>query len=181
MIVFVLSEGSIAPHGWKTNCECTRVSSHFRCLISLLDIIALIVVGVIFLITFALWEHHLEVCMDMESEKDSETTASFWTPPPLMRISIWSRSRGKLGVMLVVACVDWCSFMSFTFWQTVCPFICPLMALTNGGSTVIFPKLSGIESCIDHDPSNTHVHDRPLLHHHRSSGREPHSCGVPCW
>lgn len=132
MIVFVLSEGSIAPHGWKTNCECASVFNHMCYPILLLDIIALIVVGVVLLIAFVLWEHYLEVCMDMESEKDVETTASFWTPPPLMRISIWSRARGKLGVMLVVACVDWCSFMSFTFWQTVCPFICPLIALTDG-------------------------------------------------
>lgn len=85
------------------------------------DIIALIVVGVIMLIAFVAWEWYLEVQLDRELEKREQdrATLSFWTPPPLMRVSLWSRARGRFAVMLLIACVEWCSFLSFQFWLTV--------------------------------------------------------------
>ncbi len=36
-----------------------------------------------------------------------------------MPVSIWTRSKGKLAVMLIVAFFEWCSFNSFTYWIQV--------------------------------------------------------------
>ncbi|TBU52453.1 efflux transporter [Dichomitus squalens] len=78
-IVFVLSDGTTAPDGWKTG-----------------YIIALLVVGVFFL--------------------GGEISQTWWTPPPLMLVSIWGRANGRLAAMLAIAFSEWCSFNSFLFW-----------------------------------------------------------------
>ncbi|KAI0706606.1 efflux transporter [Earliella scabrosa] len=95
-IVFVLSDGPTAPDGWKTG-----------------YIIALLIVGVLLLILFVLWEQHLE---RVHASPDASVRHRWWTPPPLMPVSIWARAHGKLAVMLVIAFLEWCSFNSFNFW-----------------------------------------------------------------
>ncbi|KAI0346203.1 MFS general substrate transporter [Trametopsis cervina] len=94
LIVFVLSEGSIAPHGWKTP-----------------YIIACIVVGFILLLLFVAWQFYLE-----HLQRESRLTNSRWTPPPLMKVSIWTRSRGRMAVILWIAFLEWSSFLSWAFW-----------------------------------------------------------------
>ncbi|TBU27562.1 efflux transporter [Dichomitus squalens] len=94
-IVFILSDGPIAPDGWKTG-----------------YIIALLIVGVLFLVLFVLWERHLE----RVHAQGGEISQRWWTPPPLMPVSIWGRANGKLAVMLIIAFVEWCSFNTFVFW-----------------------------------------------------------------
>ncbi|KAI0788398.1 efflux transporter [Fomes fomentarius] len=95
-IVFILSDGSVAPNGWKTG-----------------YIIALLIVGIFLLVLFVLWEHFLE---GVHASDDVSVRKRWWTPPPLMPVSIWTRSKGKLAVMLIVAFFEWCSFNSFTYW-----------------------------------------------------------------
>ncbi|EMD32376.1 hypothetical protein CERSUDRAFT_118741 [Gelatoporia subvermispora B] len=92
LIVFVLSDGSIAPRGWKTG-----------------YIIALLVVGVILLVLYIAWEHMLERTHDTGEVR-------WWAPPPLMRVSIWRRAHGQLAVILAIAFLEWCSFISWVFW-----------------------------------------------------------------
>jgi len=94
LIVFVLSDGSIAPQGWKTS-----------------YIIALLIIGILLIAAFLVWEAYLE-----RAEKLPGARTSVWTPPPLMRLSVWGRAKGKLAVMLVIGFLEWCSFMSFVFW-----------------------------------------------------------------
>ncbi|THH00066.1 hypothetical protein EW026_g2388 [Hermanssonia centrifuga] len=94
LIVFVLSDGSIAPNGWKTG-----------------YIIALLIVGVVLLVLFLLWQRYLE-----RVRSDPTVAASRWAPPPLMRLSIWTRSKGRMAVVLFIAFLEWCSFMSWNFW-----------------------------------------------------------------
>ncbi|KAH9925490.1 efflux transporter [Fomitopsis serialis] len=84
LIVFVLSDGTIAPDGWKTG-----------------YIIALLIIGVL--------PHFLERKLDAHS-------LAWWTPPPLMRVSLWGRARGKLAVTLCLALLEYGGFMSFCFW-----------------------------------------------------------------
>ncbi|KAI0636359.1 efflux transporter [Trametes polyzona] len=94
LIVFVLSDGSIAPEGWKTG-----------------YIIALLVVGVFLMVLFVLWERYLEGLQDKSSAQHQ-----WWTPPPLMNVSIWTRASGKLGVMLIIAFLQYGGFQCFSFW-----------------------------------------------------------------
>ncbi|KAI1786590.1 efflux transporter [Ganoderma leucocontextum] len=94
-IIFILSDGPVAPDGWKTG-----------------FIIALLIVGVLLLVVFVFWERHLEQIHD----QGGELSQRWWTPPPLMPVSIWGRANGKLAAMLAIAFVEWCSFNVFTFW-----------------------------------------------------------------
>ncbi|KAI9456605.1 major facilitator superfamily domain-containing protein [Boletus coccyginus] len=68
------------------------------------DIIACLVIGVILVGTFMVWEHHLE------------NRNRFWTPPPLMKLSIWARAKGRMSVVLVIAFLNWAGFISWIFW-----------------------------------------------------------------
>ncbi|KAI9056753.1 MFS general substrate transporter [Trametes sanguinea] len=98
LIIFVLSDGSIAPNGWKTG-----------------YIIGLLIAGVLLLVLFVLWEHYLE---QLHARKGAALD-KWWTPPPLMSVTIWSRAQGKLAVVLGIAFLEWCSFNSWTFWVQV--------------------------------------------------------------
>ncbi|KAH7926350.1 MFS general substrate transporter [Leucogyrophana mollusca] len=94
LIVFVLGQGEIAPQGWQTP-----------------YIIALLIVGVLFVGLFLLWERHLEQALD-----DRNRAPSIWTPPPLMRLSIWARAKGRMTVILFIAFCNWSGFLSWNFW-----------------------------------------------------------------
>lgn len=84
------------------------------CLDSLLDIIACLIIGVILVTLFILWERHLENFSTSPGKPQS-----FWTPPPLMKVSIWARARGRMAAILVVAFLNWSGFMSWAFWAQV--------------------------------------------------------------
>ncbi|KAF8553993.1 MFS general substrate transporter [Imleria badia] len=92
LIVFVLGQGPTA--GWKTP-----------------YIIACLVIGVILVGIFIAWEYHLE-----KSALGPEKPRSFWTPPPLMKLSIWGRAKGRMAVILVIAFLNWSGFIAWTFW-----------------------------------------------------------------
>lgn len=36
-----------------------------------------------------------------------------------MKLSVWSRANGRMAVMMLIGFVEWCSFMSWTFWVQV--------------------------------------------------------------
>ena len=78
------------------------------------DIIALLVSGVIFVGLFLCWQYYLEKRFD-----DHNSTYSVFTPPPLMRISIWTRAHGRLGAVMLVAFTTWCCFQSWLYWIQV--------------------------------------------------------------
>ncbi|KAJ7704979.1 major facilitator superfamily domain-containing protein [Mycena rosella] len=88
-LVFVLGQGSSAPDGWKTG-----------------YIIALLILSVVFLVLFILWQRYLE--------KNQRTRR-----PPLMKLTLWSRAEGKFAVMQIIAFFEWASFISWTFWAQV--------------------------------------------------------------
>ena len=86
------------------------------------DIIPLLIVGVVLLVIFVFWERFLErthAAADAAVPGADALRQRWWTPPPLMPVSIWTRARGKLAVMLVVAFLEWCSFNAFNFWIMV--------------------------------------------------------------
>lgn len=98
-IVFILSDGSIADNGWSTS-----------------YIIALLVIGVILLALFVAWQHYLE---KIHAERAEWAAQAWWTPPPLMKLSIWTRMKGRMAVMLWIAFLEWCSFFSWILWVQV--------------------------------------------------------------
>ncbi|KAJ7028424.1 MFS general substrate transporter [Mycena alexandri] len=89
LLVFVLGQGSLATNGWKTG-----------------YIIALLFISVLFLGLFVFWQHYLE--------KNSGTKR-----PPLMKLSLWSRAKGKFAVMQAIAFFQWAAFLSWYFWAQV--------------------------------------------------------------
>ena len=107
LIVFVLSDGSIAPNGWGTS-----------------YIIAFLVIGVLLLVIFFFWQHYLEKIHD-DPEAAVKAADKWWTPPPLMKLSIWTRMKGRMAVMLWIAFLEWCSFFSWTLWVQVNSHYCP--------------------------------------------------------
>ena len=52
-------------------------------------------------------------------ERGEASLDNWWTPPPLMSVTVWTRAQGKLAVVLMIAFLEWCSFNSFTFWIQV--------------------------------------------------------------
>ncbi|KAF9263696.1 putative efflux transporter [Marasmius fiardii PR-910] len=99
LIVFVLGQGEVAPRQWATP-----------------YIIVLIITGVIFLILFALWQRHLELVADQEL---SQNLRWLPTPPPLMRLSLWTRANGRVGVVMCVAFLNRCCFLAWVYWATI--------------------------------------------------------------
>ncbi|KAG2147757.1 major facilitator superfamily domain-containing protein [Suillus bovinus] len=95
LIVFVLGQGEIASDGWKTP-----------------YIIALLILGVIMVALFLVWEWRLERILD----EDPSRATSMWTPPPLMKLSLWARARGRMAVILVIAFLNWSAFIGWSFW-----------------------------------------------------------------
>ncbi|KAJ7266396.1 MFS general substrate transporter [Mycena haematopus] len=89
LLLFVLGQGQLAPHGWKTG-----------------YIIALLIVGVLLIGLFILWEHRLE-----KSEGRLR--------PPLMKLTLWKRAKGRFAVIQVIAFLEWSAFISWYFWVQV--------------------------------------------------------------
>ncbi|KAG1904897.1 major facilitator superfamily domain-containing protein [Suillus fuscotomentosus] len=95
LIVFVLGQGENASDGWKTP-----------------YIIALLIVGVITVALFLVWEWKLERIID----EDPSRATSMWTPPPLMRLSLWTRAKGRMTVILAIAFLNWGALFGWSFW-----------------------------------------------------------------
>ncbi|KAG6908440.1 hypothetical protein DXG01_004523 [Tephrocybe rancida] len=114
LIVFVLGQGEIAPQGWKTP-----------------YIIACLIVGVLLVAVFLCWQLYLERIQEQrealsKSNRDSLdttqlsahvlSTRSWLSPPPLMKVSLWARAKGRFAAMMCIAFLTWCSFLSWNFW-----------------------------------------------------------------
>ncbi|KAL0949753.1 hypothetical protein HGRIS_009791 [Hohenbuehelia grisea] len=117
LIVFILSQGEEAPQKWATP-----------------YIIALLIVGVILLGLFGVWQAFLEAeqgQLDTGGKNEMRPTSSSHglranlaaflrrkrlTPPPLMKISLWSRARGRFAAVMWIAIFNWCAFRAWGFW-----------------------------------------------------------------
>ena len=75
------------------------------------DIIALLILGVLSIIAFLFWQHYLEKRLNNEHLPTRRRL-----PPPIMRLSLWTRADGRFAVMQLIAFLNWCSFMSYNFW-----------------------------------------------------------------
>ncbi|KAG7091760.1 hypothetical protein E1B28_008161 [Marasmius oreades] len=96
LVIFVLGQGEEAPNTWANP-----------------YIIALLIVGVALTVTYAFWQHFLEQVYD-----GKRVSPYSWipTPPPLMRVSLWTRSNGRVAVVMVIAFFAYASFLGWSFW-----------------------------------------------------------------
>ncbi|KAI0789690.1 efflux transporter [Abortiporus biennis] len=94
-IVFILSDGEVAPRQWRTP-----------------YIIALLIIGVFFLCLFVAWQWHLE-------RPEVRASYSRWAPPPLMKLSLWKRGNGKFAVMQCIVLCLMSAFQSWMFWTVL--------------------------------------------------------------
>ena len=62
---------------------------------------AILISGVSLIVGFVLWEDHL----------GRQTTF-----PPLMRLDIWTRARGKFAAIQIIQFLEMSSFMSWMLW-----------------------------------------------------------------
>ncbi|KAE9400444.1 MFS general substrate transporter [Gymnopus androsaceus JB14] len=112
LIVFVLGQGEVAPEQWATP-----------------YIIALLIVGVILVLTFIVWQYHLERVQNAtyQNKPYPSPHSRFlslsqlvlrWlpSPPPIMKMSLWTRAHGRVAVVFCVAFLNWCCFQGWTYW-----------------------------------------------------------------
>ncbi|KAG7447360.1 MFS general substrate transporter [Guyanagaster necrorhizus] len=88
------NDGEVAPNKWATS-----------------YIIALLVVGVIILSLFLLWQWYFE-----RVQRNPNARYSAFTPPPIMKLSLWARRNGKFGAIMVTVMFTYCSFLGWNFW-----------------------------------------------------------------
>jgi hypothetical protein len=62
----------------------------------MIDIIFLLIVGFGCTASFFFWEHYIQ----------TKTTR-----PPLMRLQLWTRAKGKLATVYMIGCVSWMGFV----------------------------------------------------------------------
>jgi len=146
-IVFALSQGELASQGWATPCKFlstlrSKIPGSLT-LTSFPDIIVLLILGVIIIGCFLCWEHYLEKIHD-----DPEAVYSVLTPPPLMKLSIWTRANGRIAAMMVVAFTTYASFQAWDFWMAVRTFFAgisclriDILNLHSSTSRTIWPTL----------------------------------------
>lgn len=89
LIIFVLSDGAMAPDEWATP-----------------YIIGLLIGGVLLVVAFVVWQWYLEKKIGKGSR----------FPPPIMKLSMWTRAKGRFTVMQLIAFLSWSSFLAYNFW-----------------------------------------------------------------
>ncbi|KAL0957896.1 hypothetical protein HGRIS_000077 [Hohenbuehelia grisea] len=95
LIFFVLGSGEVASKQWVTP-----------------YIIALLILGVLFLCLFVVWQRYLEQISDTLDYKPKWST-----PPPLIKPSLWGRANGRMAAIMIIALLNFCCFIGWNFWQ----------------------------------------------------------------
>ena len=73
---------------------------------------------------FLYWQHYLE-----RIHNQPESPYSILTPPPLMKLSIWTRANGGIAAMMLIAFTNWCAFLAWNFWSMVRLFFSGIVSL----------------------------------------------------
>ena len=82
------------------------------------DIIALLILGAILIGLFLCWQRYLEKIHD-----NPESPLSLLTPPPLLKLSIWTRANGRIAAVVMIAFTNWSAYISWVFWVQVRLFL----------------------------------------------------------
>lgn len=105
-LTYSLGDGETAPHGWRTS-----------------YIIALLVLSVILLCAFVLWEYHLGNHPSSEEETSSQSGRGFinnlLTAPPLLKLDLFARANGRMAAMQALAFFVWAGFSGWIFYAAL--------------------------------------------------------------
>lgn len=93
LLQFVISDAMNASNGWKTWCKSALLLQGH---IDVVDIIFLLIVGFGCTASFFFWEHYIQ----------TKTTR-----PPLMRLQLWTRAKGRLATVYMIGFVSWMGFV----------------------------------------------------------------------
>jgi len=63
---------------------------------------------------FFYWQHYLE-----KIHENPESPFSLFTPPPLLKPSIWKRANGRIAAMMAICFTSSCAFLAWTYWVQV--------------------------------------------------------------
>ncbi|TFK71576.1 efflux transporter [Pluteus cervinus] len=94
LVVFVLSDGEIAPHSWKSP-----------------YVITCLLLGITLLGAFLFWQRYLE-----SLQRTLQASTSCLTPPPLLKLSLWTRDGGRFAAIMVIALFNWAAFNGWNYW-----------------------------------------------------------------
>lgn len=75
------------------------------------DIIALLLLGCLFLALFIAWQLFLQAQHTLHA---LDTNSRY--PPPLIPPALWTRSTYRLTAVMLVALLTWASFLGWNFW-----------------------------------------------------------------
>ena len=78
------------------------------------DIIALLILGVILIGLFLWWQRYLE-----KIHENPDSPFSLLTPPPLLKLSIWTRANGRIAAIVMIAFTNWSAYVSWVYWVQV--------------------------------------------------------------
>jgi hypothetical protein len=90
-----------------------------------LDIVALLIIGVLLVGVFISWQWYLEKTQNKrldrkdEEKQEGNRTWDNRLPPPLMKLSLWARAKGRFTAVMAIALLTWSSFIAWTFWVQV--------------------------------------------------------------
>lgn len=111
------------------------------------------------MLIFLVWQYHLERVQDAASQtRDYPSPGSRYaflshlalrwipTPPPIMKMSLWTRAHGRVAVVFCVAFLNWCCFQGWIYWVVVSRsiFAYPLM-YELFYSLAVLPKLRWLQ------------------------------------
>lgn len=140
------------------------------------DIIALLVIGVLFIVLFTFWQGYLE-----RVQNNPNSPRSRWTPPPLMKLSLWGRGHGRFGAIMVIALLTWCSFLSWNFWSQVYPIQPMWVAHSLIFFLALLSRLRTLDPNFDNGSILAHVRHWCIVQRTCSSCCSPRPPGVHSW
>lgn len=74
----------------------------------------MLLAGIALLVVFLVWQYYLET--NLTSPSQFFHAYPILHPPPLMKLSIWSRAHGRFAVIQAIALLEWMCFLGWNFW-----------------------------------------------------------------
>jgi hypothetical protein len=87
-----------------------------------IDIIALLIISALLLSIFICWQWSLERIHDLQRRNSHKPKMKFLgmkLPPPIMKLSLWGRARGRFAAVMIIAFLSCSAFIGWAFWSQV--------------------------------------------------------------
>ena len=107
---------------------------------------------------FIYWQYYLEKRID-----DNSSVYSIFMPPPLMRISLWTRANGRLAAVMIIGFTIWCGFVSYLYWIQVWVVLIFIQYCLTRENIALLSKLQKIYSHTECHPYHAHLRLWPII------------------